>query len=145
MSLTRLDTAKTASNTKKLPKLAAITILQLDIMLPAKRPPNKLDPRITKETPRLAPELMPKTKGPASGFLNNVCIKSPEIPKPEPTRIAVMAFGNLKSIMIVCQILFSVEPNKLEKTDLKGMLTEPKLMFKKKHTNSNTASTVNVL
>ena len=46
-------------------------------------------------TPKLAPELIPKTYGPARGFLNNVCINNPLIESPEPTIIAVIAFGNL--------------------------------------------------
>lgn len=44
-------------------------------------------------TPRLAPEDIPNTKGPASGFLNNVCINKPLIANPDPTSIAVIAFG----------------------------------------------------
>ena len=61
----------------------------------AKTPPKTPEPKITKATPKLAPELIPKTKGPAKGFLKSVCMSKPEIPKPEPTKIAVMAFGNL--------------------------------------------------
>lgn len=95
VSLTLEDTIKTASSTKKLPKLAAITILHFEINNEAKIPPKKPEPNITKATPKLAPELIPKTNGPASGFLNKVCINSPEIPKPEPTKMAVKALGNL--------------------------------------------------
>lgn len=93
VSLTLLDTAKTASSTKKLPKLEAITILHFEINAEARSPPNKPEPKITKATPKLAPELMPNTKGPANGFLNKVCISRPEIPSPDPTRIAVIALG----------------------------------------------------
>ena len=50
---------------------------------------------MVKATPKLAPEVMPSTYGPASGFLNKVCIISPDIPNPEPTIIAVKALGNL--------------------------------------------------
>ena len=95
VSLTFDDTTKTARSTKKLPKLAAITILHFEINKDAKMPPKTPDPKITKATPKLAPELMPKTKGPANGFLKRVCINSPEIPNPEPTKIAVKAFGSL--------------------------------------------------
>lgn len=95
VSLTLEETTKTASSTKKLPKLAAITTLHLEINNEANIPPNIPDPKITKATPRLAPELIPKTKGPANGFLNKVCINNPEMPNPEPTRMAVMALGNL--------------------------------------------------
>lgn len=87
--------ARTANKTKKLPKLAAMTTLHLDIRKFANIPPKIPEPKMTKATPRLAPELMPKTNGPANGFLNIVCINKPEIPKPEPTKMAVNALGNL--------------------------------------------------
>lgn len=95
VSRTLEDTIKTARSTKKLPKLAAITMLHFEINNVEKIPPKIPDPKITKATPKLAPELIPRTKGPANGFLNKVCINNPEIPKPEPTKIAVKAFGNL--------------------------------------------------
>ncbi len=95
VSFTLEDTIKTVNNTRKLPKLAAITKLHLEIKSVAKKPPKTDDPIINKATPKLAPEVIPKTNGPASGFRNKVCINNPEIPKPEPTKIAVKAFGNL--------------------------------------------------
>ena len=58
-------------------------------------PPIKDDPNINKATPKLAPELIPSTNGPANGFLNNVCINNPLIDNPEPTKTAVIAFGIL--------------------------------------------------
>lgn len=94
VSLTLLDIITTDKSTKKLPRLAAITTLHLDINIVVKSPPKIEAPIMVKATPKLAPDVMPKTKGPASGFLNNVCIISPEIPSPEPTIIAVNAFGN---------------------------------------------------
>ena len=93
VSRTFNDTIKTANNTKKLPKLAAITMLHFEIKNVIKTPPKIEEPIMTKATPKLAPELIPNTKGPANGFLNNVCINNPEIPKPEPTNMAVIAFG----------------------------------------------------
>lgn len=95
VSLTFEETNSTANKTRKLPKLAAITILHFEINSVVNTPPNNPEPKITKATPRLAPELIPKTNGPANGFLKSVCISSPEIPKPDPTNIAVIAFGNL--------------------------------------------------
>ena len=88
------ETTMTDVNTKKLPRLAAITILHFEIMSKANAPPKRLEPKIMTATPKLAPELIPNTNGPAKGFLNKVCIKSPEIPNPEPTRIAVNALGS---------------------------------------------------
>ena len=88
-------------------------------------------PKITKATPKLDPELKPKTYGPANGFLNKVCINNPDIESPIPTKIAVIAFGNLKLIMMYCQVsLLAFPPNKLLKTSFIGIEIEPKLIFK---------------
>lgn len=94
-SLTFVETIKTVSKTKKLPKVAAMTMLHFEAKIPRKIPPKSEAPMVTNATPKLAPDVIPKTNGPASGFLNRVCIISPEIPRPEPTMIAVNAFGNL--------------------------------------------------
>lgn len=125
----------TADNTKKEPKLAAIAIAQLEKNIKEKTLPNKPEPKISNATPKLAPEEIPKTKGPANGFLNRVCINNPQIDRPEPTIIAVSALGNLKFKMMVCQVfLEAIPPVKKLKISLKGIDTEPKLMFIKKKT-----------
>ena len=59
------------------------------------------NPRITNATPRLAPELMPRTSGPAIGFRKSVCICNPLNDNAMPTVNAVNAFGILKSKIIV--------------------------------------------
>ena len=46
---------------------------------------------ITKATPRLAPELIPKMEGPANGLLKAVCSISPETANAAPHSKAVMA------------------------------------------------------
>jgi len=94
VSRTRMDTSMTKKSTRTLPRLAAVTSPQLETKNEAAAPLKKELPRINKATPRLAPELIPKTKGPARGFLNKVCINNPETPNPLPTITAVMAFGN---------------------------------------------------
>ena len=86
-------TDKTASRTKKLPNAEAITRLQEPIKRPPKLAPNKPAPRINMATPKLAPLLNPKTKGPANGFLKSVCINNPETANPPPASIAVIALG----------------------------------------------------
>lgn len=58
---------------------------------PPKMPVNK----IVIATPRPAPLLMPSMDGSASGFLNKVCIKSPDTDKAAPAKSAVMACGSL--------------------------------------------------
>ena len=54
---------------------------------------KKLEPKTTNATPRLEPELNPKTYGPANGFLKKVCINNPLTESEIPTKIAVIAFG----------------------------------------------------
>lgn len=95
VSLTLTDTNITINNTRKLPKLAAITKLHFEVRAKAIEPENNDAPIMAKATPKLAPELIPSTKGPANGFLKSVCINSPEIPNPDPTKIEVNAFGSL--------------------------------------------------
>ena len=102
VSLTLAETINTTINTKKLPKLAAITILHFEINKVAKKPPKIEAPIITNATPKLAPDVIPSTKGPANGFLNKVCINNPEIPNPEPTKMAVKALGSLRFLIIYC-------------------------------------------
>ena len=137
--LTLFAAIMTADKTKKEPKLAAIGKDQLDIELVVKKPPKILDPNINKATPKLAPEEIPNTKGPAKGFLNKVCINKPQIDNPEPTKIAVIAFGSLKFKMIVSQLsLEGIPPVKVLKMSLKGIETEPKLIFTKNKTTSKT-------
>lgn len=93
---TRFAVSITANNTIKAPKLEAIAKDQLENVVDKKTPPNKDAPKIKKATPKLAPEEIPKTNGPANGFLNKVCINKPLIDKPDPTKTAVIAFGILK-------------------------------------------------
>lgn len=86
-------TVITTIKTNRLPKLeatASATSLKIENV---KNPENKEEPIIKNAAPKLAPELMPRTNGPASGFLNNVCISSPLSERPAPTNSAVMAFG----------------------------------------------------
>lgn len=134
----------TADKTKKAPKLAAIGKDQLEVEFAKKKPPKREDPRINSATPKLAPEEIPNTNGPANGFLNKVCINKPATDKPEPTNSAVIAFGNLKFKMIVCQLSFAlVSPSNVFKMSLKGMETEPKLMFNANSAISKTDKKIN--
>ena len=129
----------TADNTKKAPKLEAIGKDQFEAVFAKKKPPKSDEPKINNATPKLAPEEIPKTKGPANGFLNKVCINKPATDKPEPTKIAVIAFGNLKFKIIVCQLSLAAEfPAKVFKMSLNGIETEPKLMFSTNKTISKT-------
>ena len=129
----------TADKTKKAPKLAAIGKEILEIDADNKNPPKTELPKIKIATPKLAPEEIPKTKGPANGFRNNVCINKPQIDKPEPTKIAVIALGNLKFKIIISQLtLVDFPPIKVVKISSKGIETEPRLIFTKNKTTSKT-------
>ena len=143
MFLTLFAAKITPDKTIKEPKLDAIAIDQFELIKYEK--PPKIDvPKINNATPKLAPEEIPKTKGPANGFLNSVCINKPLIDKPEPTNIAVMALGNLKFIMIICQLsLMDSSPKRMAKIALNGIETEPKLMFKKNKITTKISSNIN--
>ncbi len=93
VSFTRFATIMTTSNTKKLPILAA-TAKEASFRIVNEASPVTNDAPINSNAaPRLAPELMPKTKGPASGLRKSVCINRPLKDRPPPTKIAVNAFG----------------------------------------------------
>jgi hypothetical protein len=128
-----LETKKTKDKTNKLPKIEANKIPKLDKKISAKKEGKIVAPIMTKATPKLEPELNPKTYGPANGFLNKVCINKPEIDKPIPTKAAVMAFGNRKLMIIYSQVsLTSPNPNTDFATSFIGIATCPKLMFNRK-------------
>ena len=59
--------------------LILLPIMAIGIIEPSK---------IIRATPKLAPELIPRTNGPANGFLNRVCINRPLTASPAPTPIA---------------------------------------------------------
>ena len=92
--LTLFAAAITANKTKKDPMLAAKAVDQLEIVDIPKSPPNSPVPKINTATPKLAPDEIPNTKGPAKGFLNKVCINNPLMDKPEPTKIDVIVLGS---------------------------------------------------
>ena len=62
---------------------------------PGMKLPKKVLPISISATLKLAPELIPKTNGPAIGFRKRVCINKPLTPKLPPTKKAVIALGNL--------------------------------------------------
>ena len=56
--------------------------------------------KMTIATPRLAPELIPRTNGSASGLRKMVCIINPAVASAAPARAAVRIRGNRNSRMI---------------------------------------------
>ena len=100
VSLSFFIAIKINPRTTKLPIQEAKTMLKLDANKPLTDAGKNEDPSKIKATPRLDPELSPNTYGPASGFLNKVCMSNPLMDKPIPTRTAVIAFGILKFRMM---------------------------------------------
>lgn len=75
-------------------KAAIITAIYPEKESPAEKfptvPPNN---NITKATPKLAPESMPKIEGPAKGFAKRVCNNKPDTASAAPANKAVTACG----------------------------------------------------
>ena len=137
---------RTANKTSAAPKLDAKAMAQLDKAKEAKNPPKILEPRINKATPKLAPDEIPSTKGPANGFLNKVCIQSPLIDNPEPTKIAVRALGKRKLRTITSQLdLAPVPPVRISKISDNGMDTEPILILNSKSRRIATDNPINCM
>ena len=81
---------------------------------------------MTKATPRLAPELMPKMEGSARGLLKVVCNISPDEANAIPQSKAVTACGRRDSQTIKLQLAFSTSlPVRICHTTSAGMFTEP--------------------
>lgn len=86
-------------------------------------PPNS---SMTKATPRLAPALMPRMDGPASGFLKAVCNISPQTANAPPQSSAVSAWGKRDSQRMKLQLAFSPSPpSRIRKTSAGGIETDP--------------------
>lgn len=131
-------TTRTVSKIIKDPRLPAITKLKGLLFSHKKPPPSRELPKISTATPKLAPELIPRTNGPAKGFLNKVCIRSPLTLSPEPTKIAVMAFGSRKlSKMYWWESFKGFCPKISDTISVNGMETEPELIFTKNTKTKN--------
>ncbi len=90
-------------------------------------------------TPKLAPELIPRIKGSASGLRNMVCICKPATESAAPVSTAVSALVSRKfSTMVVQLSLRAGFPTSIPKTCLIGMETEPRLRL-----STNAAAKIN--
>lgn len=96
ISLSRTETAMITARISAAPTHADPTTPILRNVSEATETPNSGAPSKKSETPRLAPELIPNTYGPASGFRKRVCICKPLAESAAPTIRAVMAFGRRK-------------------------------------------------
>ena len=125
MSITTLsrilkEMSRIRKSTSPAPSVDAIMTSQLPSMPNCCMPKRVVaDPaaNITAATPRLAPAVIPKTEGPARGFLKRVCIWRPPTERAAPAKTAVMVLGNLIFRIIASQAEFSVdEPVSILKT-----------------------------
>ena len=99
--------------------------------------PTFIKNTITSETTSLAPDEIPKMKGPAMGLLKNVCSKKPEIDSAAPRSTTAMARGRRMSTtmgLCCCPVMAAT-------TSPTGMLTLPIVMFMTKNTASSISST----
>ena len=94
-------------------------------------PPNN----ITSATPRLAPELIPKIEGSASGLLKAVCSISPETAKAAPHSKAVIHCGIRDSSTINRQLSFSTSlPSRISPIASRGICIDPMTRLQKRST-----------
>ena len=128
--ITTIDPMKAPSITEKKPDKVNTPVAML--------PPLA---NITNATPRLAPELMPRMDGPASGLLNAVCSISPEAASAAPHSNAVTACGRRDSQIIKAQLVFSTSfPMRVFHTAPAGILIEPNQRFAAINTRMRTDS-----
>ena len=90
-------------------------------------PPKLPDSRTIRATPRLAPELIPNTDGPARGLRKTVCISNPLTESPAPAMAAVRDWGMRDFVTILNQIGSDISPSRqIFIIDFRGMETEPR-------------------
>ena len=98
-----------------------------------KAPADSSPPRasITRATPTLAPLLMPKMPGPASGLRKAVWSSSPLTASELPAIIAVTADGRRVSVTMKCHVWLLVpRPSIMPSTSDAGMFTAPVVMLR---------------
>jgi hypothetical protein len=88
----------------------------------------------TKEVARLAPDVMPKTSGPARAFLKSVCICRPLTDSALPASTQVRAFGRRKFQTTLARTGSCSSPSNIENISETGiwMLPDERLTAKTK-------------
>ena len=85
---------------------------------------------MTRATPTLEPELIPRMDESARGLLNTVCSISPEADKAAPQSRAVRVCGKRDSRTMKVQLAFSTSlPHRMSHTAPAGMWTDPMSRF----------------
>ena len=124
ISLTLNETISTRNRITPAPIHAATTIAQLPRAEISGADPK---PSSTRAIPKLAPELIPRTYGPAKGFLKMVCICNPLTESATPAIRAVITFGSLKSRTMVLKVSDEgFPPVSIEIISENGIFTDPK-------------------
>ena len=141
----------TSSSTRPEPAIAdRARLVSPARLIPARR--EVLPPRPTatpasstvKATPRLAPELIPSTNGPASGLRNRVCICNPLTESAAPASIAVNALGRRNFSTMVAQAgLEASPPSSTATISSIGMRTEPTAKLNRKTARAMRANPAN--
>ena len=127
MSLTRRPTMAMAKSTAAAPTQAA-PATPSDENAPER--PRRGAPSMKRATPRLAPELMPRTYGPANGLRNRVCISSPLTPSAAPARRATTAFTRRMSTTMRAVVFGTSPPVSAAKTSPRGTGAPPTVISK---------------
>ena len=73
-------------------------------------------PRTHSAAPSDAPELIPRTYGPARGFMNNVCMRRPLSETAAPAIMAVSALGSLMFHIIRLEFVSAGLPDRMSHT-----------------------------
>lgn len=130
MFFIRLLNPNISVKTEKAPMKAAMLTPMLDNnpMDDKALLPKTPDKSITTATPKVEPLLIPNIEGSAKGFLNSVCIRSPETDSAAPAKSAVTACGSLYSLTMTEKVL-SLPPKNIDESSWKGILTEPTKRF----------------
>ncbi len=121
ISFTRIETARITSKTSIDPIIAAPANEKLAIIPPKFTAVNDDMPKSIIATPKLAPELIPRTYGPAKGLRKVVCICNPLTARAAPASMAVIDLGNLKSSKMVSQSSFPEFPKNICNAALTGI------------------------
>ena len=127
MFLTLMERARTTVIAIREPIKAAATIPREVISIPAFK--RKIMVMATKS---LAPEEMPRTKGPAIGLPKKVWSKKPETDRAPPRRIAARILGSLIPVRIFFSTRFSPEPENIFISSLNERSTLPVNTFHRK-------------
>ena len=111
-----LETKSNKKVTAKAPRIAKREIENFSLK---EEIPKVLITKIPKATPKVEPEEIPNTEGPARGFLKRVCINKPAADIPAPAIIAVIVLGilSLKIISLSASKETKTEPKATPKKD----------------------------